>query len=293
MIMNIKAKEFLSIVKNFFKNRWIDVKSIFKLPDSKKYFAASFIMIIIFVIFTFPYEELVRNKLNEGAGKDYTSARISGFKAGIIGKTGIDTLEVFFKDYSEFSLRGAKFGLSLNPYRLLVSRRIKSNVDIQTLKYSGKANEFQGRVTGDVDITLHSKAVIPENGTVSLNITQGILQIETIKIPTSMGDISLKTEPVYIKLLTFDVEIINRVVKIRKLSIDSDQIKCSFTGNLTLEPFIKNSKFEIQMILNPESKILDQQRDIVSAFTKGGPIIINIGGTAGRPEFKLQTATAE
>ena len=282
MIMNNKAKEFLSIVKNFFKNRWIDVKSIFKLPDSKKYFAASFIMIIIFVIFTFPYEELVRNKLNEGAGKDYTSARISGFKAGIIGKTGIDTLEVFFKDFSEFSLRGAKFGLSLNPYRLLVSR-----------KYSGKANEFQGRVTGDVDITLHSKAVIPENGTVSLNITQGILQIETIKIPTSMGDISLKTEPVHIKLLTFDVEIINRVVKIRKLSIDSDQIKCSFTGNLTLEPFIKNSKFEIQMILDPESKILDQQRDIVSAFTKGGPIIINIGGTAGRPEFKLQTTNAE
>ena len=280
--------ELPGIIKNTLKNGLVFLKSIYKIPGSKKYFAASFILIIIFLFITFPYEELIKKQLHDGAGRSYTSARISGLDVGVIGSTDIGALEIYFTDLTELIIEKAELGLSVNPYRLFVSRRIKTDLDISRLKYSGKENEFQGKVTGDIDVTLGARSNIPENGTVLINIIQGIVQVGTINIPTSMGNIPLKTDIINIKLLNFEADIINRVIKIKKFTVDSEELKCSFTGSMTIEPLIKNSRLEIKMILDPESKVLDQQRDLVNALAKGGPIIINIGGTAGRPEFKLE-----
>ncbi len=286
--MNINFKNLIGIIKNLLKDGLAFFKTIYKIPGSKKYFAASFILIIIFLFITFPYEELVKKQLNEGAGKGYASARITGLDVGVIGSTDISSLEIYFTDLTELIIEKAELGLSVNPYRLFVSRRIKTDLDISRLKYSGKENEFQGKVTAEIDVILGSKSNVPENGTVLINITRGILQIGTINIPTSMGNIPLKTDVINIKLLNFDSDIINRVVKIKNCTVDSEELKCSFTGSITIEPFMKNSRIDMRMMLDPVSKVLDQQRDIVNALAKGGPIVINIGGTAGRPEFKLE-----
>lgn len=286
--MNINLRELPGIIKSSLKDGYAFLKAVYKIPGSKKYFTLSIILIIIFLFITFPYEELVKKQLQEGAGKAYASARITGLDVGVIGSTDIGSLEIYFTDLTELLIENAELGLSVNPYRLFVSRRIKTDLDINRIKYSGKENEFQGKVTGDIDVTLSAKANLPETGTLLINITQGILQIGTINIPTSMGNLPLKTDIINIKLLNFDADILNRIVKIRKFTVESEQIKCSFTGNITLDPFMKNSKLDIKMTLDPESKVLDQQRDIVNAFAKGGPIVIIIGGTAGRPEFKLE-----
>jgi type II secretion system protein N len=158
---------------------------------------------------------------------------------------------------------------------------------IQNLKYSGKENEFQGKVTGDIDITIADKSNIPENGTVTINITRGTLQLGVINIPTPMGNLPLKTDIINIGLLNFNSDIVNRTAKIKKFTLESDELRCSFTGTITLEPILKNSRLDMKMTLDPQSKILDQHRDIVNAFSKNGPIIISIGGTAGRPVFKM------
>lgn len=286
--MNINFKELPDIIRSSLKNAFKFLKEIYRLPDSRKYFAASFILIIIFLFITFPYEELIKKQLNEGAGKTYASARISGLDVGVIGSTEFDSLEIYFTDLTGLIIDKAELGLSVNPYRLFVSRRIKTDLDINRIKYSGRENEFQGKVTGEIDVTMGSKNNIPENGFIQINITQGILQLGTINIPTSMGNIPLKTDLINIRLVNFDSDIINRVIKIKKFSLDSEELKCSFTGSITVDPFMKNSRLDMKMILDPASKVLDQHRDIVNALAKGGPVIINIGGTAGRPEFKLE-----
>lgn len=286
--MNINFKDLPGIIKTSLIDGLAFLKVINKIPGSKRYFAASVLLIIVFVFITFPYEELIKKNLHEGAGKGYSSARIAGLDVGVIGSTEVGSLELYFPDYTELSIEKADLGLSVNPYRLFVSRRIKTDLDIHRIKYSGKENNFQGKLTGDIDITMGSKANVPENGSVLLNITQGILQVGIINIPTSMGNIPLKTDTINIKLLNFDADITNRVLKIKKFTIDSEELRCSFTGSMTIEPFMKNSKFEMKMILNPDSKVLDQHRDIINALSKGEPIVINIGGTAGRPEFKLE-----
>lgn len=286
--MNFNFKELPGIIKDSLKNGITFLKVINKIPGSKKYFAAASVLIVVFLFITFPYEELIKKQLHEGAGKAYASARVTGLDVGVIGSTDIGALEIYFTDLTELIIEKAELGLSLNPYRLFVSRRVLTDLDIGKLKYSGKENEFQGKVTGEIDVTLGSKSNVPENGNVLINITQGILQVGTINIPTSMGNIPLKTDIINIKQLTFDADIINRAVKIKKFTIDSEELKCSFTGSITIEPSMKNSRLEMKMILDPESKVLDQHRDIVNALAKGGPFIINISGTAGRPEFKLE-----
>lgn len=286
--MNINYKELPGIIKSSFKRGLEFLKEIYRLPDSKKYFASALMLIIIFLFITFPYEELIKKQLSEGAGKAYASARISGLDVGVIGSTEFDSFEVYFTDLTALIIEKAELGLSVNPYRLVVSRRIMTDLTFNRLKYSGKENEFQGKVTGEIDITLGNKNNIPENGMIQINITNGNLQLGTINIPTSMGNIPLKTDMINIKLINFDSDIINRIVKIKKFTVDSEELICSFTGNITIEPLMKNSRLDMKMILDPASKVLDQHRDIVNALAKGGPIIINIGGTAGRPEFKLE-----
>ncbi len=283
--MNIK--EIPVIIKNRFNDLLTFLKVIYKLPGAKKYFAVSIFLIVIFFFITFPYEELVKKKLNEGSGRTYSSARISGLDVGILGSTDIEKLEVYFTDLTEIIIEKAELGISVNPYRLLVSRRLLTDLDIQNFKYSGKENEFKGKVTGDIDVTIADKSNIPENGTISINITRGALQLGLINIPTSMGNIPLKTDIINITLLNFSSDIINRTAKIKKFALESEEISCSFTGTITLEPILKNSRLDMKMTLDPQSKIFDQHRDIVNAFAKNGPIIISIGGTAGRPEFKM------
>lgn len=67
--MNINFKELTAIIKRILKDGLAFLKSIYKIPGSKKYFAASFILIIIFLFITFPFEELIKKQLSEGAEK--------------------------------------------------------------------------------------------------------------------------------------------------------------------------------------------------------------------------------
>jgi hypothetical protein len=91
--MNINIKEIPGIIKNRFNDLLTFLKVIYKLPGAKKYFILSILLIVIFFFITFPYEELVKKKLNEGSGKTYASARISGLDVGILAALTLKSLK--------------------------------------------------------------------------------------------------------------------------------------------------------------------------------------------------------
>ena len=269
------------------------IKNIYAIPDSGKYITASIILIVIFTFITFPYEQVIQKKIHEAEGKSFSSAEITGLDIGVIGRSYLDRLVLNFIDSTDLVIEKGAFNLSTNPYRLIVSRRLKSDIDIQNLKYSGKETEFNGKIGGDFDLIINSKSNIPENGFVNIIISQGMLQIGTINIPSSMGSFPLKIGVVNIQSLDFSADVINRVMKIKRFTIDSSDLKCSITGSITLEPVMKNSKLELKLVIDPRSKVFDEQREIVEAFAKNSPFEITISGTLSRPDFKTAKSDSD
>lgn len=285
--MNIDIKQVLSAIKNSGKRLSESLRSVYSLPHSGRYIALAVILVIVFTFITFPYEQLVIQKIHENEGKAYSSATFTGLNVGIVFKTRFDSFELGFLDLTSLSCKKGAFDLSTNPYTIFVKNRIKTDINIESVSYSGKDKDFSGTLTGDIDLFLNDKTGTPENGFINLKVTKGILQLGTINIPTSMGNFPLPLDAISIQSIEFESDIINKTLKIKKCSFDGDILACSLSGVINLEPVLKNSKLELKLVIDTSSKVLDKQRELINAFLKNKPFELNITGTLSRPDIKL------
>lgn len=285
--MNIE--KLLTIIRHYIKESKNFIKASNSLPGSGKYYIASLLLILLFVYITFPYEQIIIKKIHTNEGKSFTSASFTGLNIGIIGKTFFDKFNISFPDSTDFSAEKGVFDLSTNPYTLFIKKRINTDLKIESIKYSGREVELNGKLSGNIDIIINDRSGIPENGSLSIQLTQSILQPGIITIPTPMDQLKLKLDPIIIQSLVIEIDIINKACRIKKFNLASDNLICTVSGSINLEPSFKNSRLDLIITIDPSSKVLES----ISPFLKKKSVEISIKGSIARPEYSRQQSGSE
>jgi len=281
-----KTKEKLSAAYGF-------IKSVYRLPDSGKYLIAALLLIIVFTIFTFPFEQLVLKIIHDNQGKAFNTISLMELDVALIGNSYFEKAEISLSDSASVSIDKGTIDLPINPFSLWVRNRISTDFNFGSVRYTGKSINYQGGIGGEADLALNDKSGVPENGSITLKFSSAVVNIGTINIPTSMGDFPLEIGAVKISNLLVETDILNRVMRIKKFVLKSDDLSLNITGSITIEPGYKNSKPDIIVTIDPASEIFSSQRDLITAYTKNSPLEITVKGTLSRPDIKTVKAGTE
>jgi hypothetical protein len=288
--MKINIKSIISSIKLLPSKIKEFLKTIYSLPHSGKYFLLYFIFFIIFLILTFPYDFLIKKKIYEFEGKTIRSIDIPGLDFSIFGETYIDNLNIVLNNSDEISCKNAILNIALNPITILVNNRFRSDFQFDSLKYMTKDFEALINVNGNLDITVDKQSGSPRQGSLKIILSDSVIKINNLNIPGPMGPMNLKIESINIQSGNIDSKITNGTISLNIFKLSGNDLSCDISGSIELSNITNNSKLDITVILDSESSIIDQYRDLLGAYIKDNNLTLKIKGTLGRPELTLNRA---
>jgi hypothetical protein len=263
------------------------LKTIYHLPHSGRYFLLCLLFFIVFLTLTFPYDFLIKKKIYEYEGKIYRSIDMTGFDFSIIGETYIENLNIVLNNNNEISFKNSILNITLNPVTLFLKNRIKSDFQFDSLKYITKDFESLVNVNGNLDFTVDKQSGLPQNGSVKIIISDSNIKVNNLSIPGPMGPMNLKIESVNIQSGNIDSKLTNGTLSLNIFKLTGDDISCDISGSVELAAITNNSKLDITIILDSDSSIIDQYRELLGAYIKDNTLTLKIKGTLGRPELSL------
>jgi CRISPR/Cas system CMR subunit Cmr4 (Cas7 group RAMP superfamily) len=139
------------------------------LPYAKLYIALAAFMTIVFIIFTFPYDLLIRKQIRLMESSIGRSVQVGAIDFSLIGDTFIDDIEIVFKDGGELSLKDISMNVAVNPVTLLLNKTLRGKVAVQNMKYTKGALSIQNLLDAGFDLTF-DKDGIPREGFLNLTV---------------------------------------------------------------------------------------------------------------------------
>lgn len=261
--------------------------TIYNLPHSGKYLLLSLVLLILFLIMSFPYDFLIKKKIYGLEGKSFRSIEFSGFDFSIFSETYIDNLIIVLNNSNEITCKNAIVNLTLNPVTLFINNKLKSDFQFDSLKYSGKDFELIFNVNGNMNLTLDKQTSIPKDGPVKIIISDSNIKLNNISIPGPMGPLPLKIESVNIQSGNIDSVITNGILKFNSFKLTGSDISCDITGSIELT---NNSRIDLIVNIDSESAVLDQYKDVLASFIKNNILSLRIKGTLAKPELAINSA---
>jgi hypothetical protein len=265
--------QFFSTAKAFIKETWA-------LPYAKLYLALSLIMVPFFVFLTFPYEILIRNQLQKLESTMGRNIQIGVIDFSVIGQSYIDYLNITFSNGAELNLKDIMFDISINPYRLFVSKKIRGEIQISSFKYAKSDLSITNNLKTSFNIQFDGKTGIPTNGDVDVELTNASLKgitikgfdIPALKFSSIKGAGTLKSRRLRIDSFTFSGSDVNGEIK----------------GSIQIEPMANASKINLFIYINQDSRILQEYKMLLDSLAdSGGKIKIEITGNFINPNVKL------
>lgn len=266
------------------------IKLVRGLPHFTKYAALSIGLIIFFTMITFPYEFLIKKKLYDSEGKSFKSISLKKLDFSIFGKSSAENIEVLLNNGDEVYFKSILLNLSVNPYRLFVSKRYIADFQFDDFRYTAQNTEFMFNLNGNIDVTLDRLRDIPSSGDLKLIIEEAKVKLKEMSIPGPMGPFTLKLDSVNVQSGIAEADIVNGVVKIRNFKLSGTDLNCSITGTVELADRSDNSRLNLNISIDPESAALEQYKDLILSISNNGPLVLTVQGTIGRPEIKIAGA---
>ncbi len=285
--MNMKIENILAYLKSLSSSIPALFRNVRNSPYAIFYLFLSLFLIVLFTIVTFPFDHLIRKKLSELEGKSFRIISVDQIDVNFLRPSNVKKLELVLLDGTEINTKNVILNLSLNPYRLFISHRILSDVQVDDFFYKSNSNTISLNLNGNVDLILDPKNNIPTNGDVKLIFSEVKIKPDKISIPGPMGNIDLNIELITIPNGVFSMDIINSTARIKDLKLTGPELNCTITGSIAMVSPIERSNLNLTLIIDPESAILENYRDLVKMMTKNNPLTLTLTGTIDRPKLQL------
>ena len=282
--MKINKEELIIKIKTFLKKIQTFFKTIYRLPHSGKYFILSFVFFLIFSMITFPYDSLIKKRLFSLEGKAYRTLVFSKFDFSIIGDTYCENLAIEMNNNNQLACRNIILNIALNPLTFFMQSKLKSDFQLDALKYSTRDYDLLLNVNGKTNITFDSKSYIPGDGFVKLILSDSIIKLHNVSIPGPMGAMNLKIDSVNIQSGIIDSVFSKGICRINTFKLTGNDISCIITGTLD---FTATTRLDLIISIDSESTVLDQYRDLLGSYIKNNVLIFRLKGTLSKPELIL------
>jgi len=280
-LINIKPYLNLSLI-------WSKAKEAVKLPYAKTYIAAAFVLFLIFLIFTFPYDMLLRNKLKTLEKTILKSIYVSEINFSLFDIIEMNNVYAVLNSGSEITIRNADIDLSI--LRLLFSN-IKGTVQFTGFKYNSGGSQITLNLNGDIFLNYKTFSDIPQGGNFNIIIDNALLKLGEFSLPDSMGGLPLSFPLIKISSIKIDADIANGKVNIKNFRIFGKDLNGTITGTITLQKNLIGSPLDLKLVVNADSPVLEGYRDFLSKFTNDrNQVAVQIRGSLMMPRFETSQA---
>lgn len=281
--MKIDKEILISFVKGLPAKIKSYFRTLYDLPHSGKYLILSVLFFVLFFIFTFPYDAIVRKKIYSLEGNLFRSIEISNFEFNLFSETYIKNLLIATNGNNEISCKNSIINISLNPYTLLLKNRLKADFQFDSLKYIGKEFILNFNINGNINFLMDTAKNYPKDGPLKIIMSDSIVKLNNFTIPGPMGPFKLQIESINIQSGNIDGIVTNGILRFNTFKISGPDISCNASGNIDFN----NSKIDLVVMIDSESSALEPYRDLLSSIIKNNQLSLRLRGSLSKPEFLL------
>ncbi|MCP4138035.1 MAG: type II secretion system protein GspN [bacterium] len=282
------AKDVKIIIRSGLKGAVQIVKDTIKLPYAKTYIFLSIILTLIFVIFTFPYEILIRSQLQELEKGTVKNISVGAIDFSLIDASMMNNISTTLNNGNDISIKKLDVDVTLNPYTLLVSKLYEGKINISGAKFSSEKITVNTSIDSEFEIETDTETGDLKSGFIKLKVSGAMIQSDNIILPDSMLGMALPT-PIRFGEIILESKLEGKKLKINKFTFSGADVNGRITGSITLAKRMENSKLAITIILDKESGLIKNKfAPFLSAIPKNmldakGNIKISLTGTISRP----------
>jgi hypothetical protein len=279
---------FLTNIKPYlnFSSLWSKAKEAIKLPYAKTYIATAFVLLAIFLIFTFPYDMLLRNKLKNLEKTVLKSIYVSEINFSLFDIIEMNNVYAVLNSGSEITIRNADIDMSI--LRLLIKKDIKGTIQFTGFKYNSGSSQITFNLNGNIFLDYKTLSDVPQGGNFNIIIDNALLKMGQFTLPDSMGGLPLSLPLIKISSIKIDADITNGKINIKNFRIFGKDLNGTITGFITLQKNVINSAIDLKLIVNADSPVLENYRDFISKFINDrNQMVVQLRGSLMMPRFEM------
>jgi len=279
-------RSLIHTIQQYYKNFKAKVSETLKLPFAKSYILLSVVLTIFFIIVTFPYEILIRNQIVKLEPVIGSSINLGKLDFSLFNDSYIDELSLGSREGAETFLKNITINIAINPVTTLVKKTISGMLSIQNFTYTNRDLTIRSLVMSDFDIRFDSATGLPKDGYIDIKCDNVYVKGAKIK--------GFSIPPVRFTSIQSKAKFINGNLALESLKFNGSDLNGSMNGTIELNKFIKTSRMNLTIIINAESRILEDYKLLLSGFVDEGSkqIKIILTGRISRPRIQMPSISA-
>lgn len=280
-IMEVKLSK--DSFKKIFNDFIVFIKEVRTLPNFWLYIILSIVLFFIFFITTFPYEVLVRNKLNDIGGGFGKSFYVGNIDFNMIGSSTINNMTLALDNGSEFDFENIELNVGL--FSALISKTINGSLEIPDFKYNKDNTSLNAILNSDFKLEFNSFSEFPSDGFILLKLQNVQLKGMTIK--------DFNIPPIRFTLVDADMKIIKRSLSIKSMKLSGPDLNGNIRGDITFAKVASGSRMNLNLEIDSNSAILQNYKILLGdSINSENKLIINLRGTISNPQINFSQGGA-
>jgi hypothetical protein len=263
---------------------WPKAKEALKLPYAKTYLALALVMTLVFGVFSFPYDMLIRKKLKDLEQTRFRTLYISEIDFSLVRTTYLNNIFMVLRSGSEISVRAADINISF--LRLLLMNDIKGSFELTTFKYESEGTNISFNMNGDIFLDYKSFNDLPRSGKITIFIENASINLGQINLPDTMGGLPLNLPPIKVSSVKAEVDITGNKINLTSIRIFGKDLNGSITGSIDMASIFWGSRLDLKLTLNADTPLLQNYRDFISKYINDrNQLVIPVKGSLLAPRI--------
>lgn len=261
-------------------------KEALKLPYAKTYIALALLFVLIFFIFTFPYDMLLRKQLTKMEKGLFKNIYVGEINFSLIDIISLSSIYTTLESGSEISIRSADIDISI--IRLLLQKDIKGTIQLAGFKYVSENSQVDFNLNGNIFLDFTNFDNPPTKGDFNILMDNAILKFGNITLPESMGGLPLELPVIKISSIKAESNIENQKINIKNIRIFGKDLNGSISGSIAISKQFMNSSLNLKLIIDGKSEALKNYQDfLASSFNDRNQLVLSLKGSLFRPRIDL------
>jgi hypothetical protein len=292
MKKSMDIRQALAVVRAFFGRSFRAAKLIVTLPYFKTYAALSLGLTAVFVILTFPYGELLKNRIKTVEGGMIKAIDVATLDISLIGESSAEGISITPALGDELTIQSAVLDGNINPYSLFVSRDFRGSLLLNNLAYRSANVEFDATINCNYALAFLSSAL--DRGSLKIIMEKTGLKLNDINLPFSASAMKLSLPYMKFSSVIATVNLAKDTVTIQQMKLSGQDLQGSVSGSINLARVILNSRIDITVTIDAESTVLAQYRDMLASYINSdGQMVFSVEGTFARPRLQRKGGKME
>jgi hypothetical protein len=260
------------------------VKTVWRLPYARFYILISPLVIILMMIFMFPYEQMIYHEIYRYNTTHTGRIDIREMDIHLVGDSTLE--QVVIKPFSGLQIAISEVVLDPEIFPFF-SRKVVGGFALKKLSVISRDTDLRGDLNGNLELRFQSGFSRLEGGDIRIMGQRMVLNLKNVELPPSMGGMTLKDETLRFSSASFKGKIEGDRLVINELLLAGADLRGTLQGTVRLRSPRERSDLDLNLVIQADSGILEPYREILESKIDRGALRLTLKGMAGRPSVSF------